>query len=447
MKGLRVAILGAARSGLACARLMRAAGASVFLSEVRPRRHFNSLQLPRWVDCEFGRHTKRALDADLLIVSPGVPPALPLLKEASRRGIAILSELEAAWRMTRPKKTIAITGTNGKSTTALLTGHLLREAGVPAIVAGNIGTPLSSVVSRIKPETLLVLEVSSYQLHFTKHFSPELAAILNVYPEHLSWHGGFHNYLTDKSRIFAHQNKSRGDICIFNAEDKGSLKCFRQCLSHPFLFSANRPVPRGLFLREGRAFFRDGKKETSWRMELQIPGRHNLENAMAASLLAHLCGVSPKNLEKGLLSFQGVEHRLEEVGFLRGVRYINDSKATHVESTRAAIAATAGPLILILGGRDKGSSYKPLRPGVRDRARRLILYGEAREKIRKDLRRAAEIQSCATLREACLLAKAESVPGETVLFSPACSSFDQFQDFEERGRCFKEYILHGNKTV
>jgi UDP-N-acetylmuramoylalanine--D-glutamate ligase len=432
--GVKVGIIGAGRSGLAAARLLKRLGARVFISE--SGRIPGSL--PRGVSYETGRHSSRLLQCDLIIRSPGVPSHLPILTKIKRKGIPVWSELELAGRYAKSKRLIAITGTNGKTTTTSLVGAFYRAAGGPTVVAGNIGTPLSDVALRTTSASTLVLEVSSYQLEDIETFHPMISAILNITPDHLEHHGTMRAYAEAKARIFERQTAD--EVCVLNADDAWCRRLAKRCRARIFFFSRRRKLKSGIYWDGTDIVIRWGKHRHRWRLASHLPGPHNVENILAAVAIAVSGGVPLSTIRRVLSAFKGVEHRLELARVLRGVRYVNDSKATNVDSTRVALASFPGRLIVIMGGEGKGSPYAPLKPLIKTRVKRMLLIGEEAPKIAKELKHTVPMEQLHRLSKAVPRAAALARPGDVVLLSPACASFDQYNNYEERGRDFKALV-------
>lgn len=433
-KGRPVGIIGAGRSGLAAAALLRRLAARVFLSDQGQI----TGAVPSGIRLEEGGHTARLLQNDLLIRSPGVPGHSAVLDEAFRRGIPVWSEMELGYRACRYKDLIAITGTNGKTTTTALVGEIFKAARRPTRVGGNIGTPLSALALRTTSKTVLVLEVSSYQLENIETFHPTLSAILNVTPDHLEHHGTMRAYAAAKARIFERQ--TRRDVCVLNADDPWCRRLARRCPATVFFFSRRRRLSKGVFFDRGDIVWRWGKRKGRWKLRTHLPGPHNIENILASTAMAIAAGIPMAIVRKALSRFHGVEHRLELVRTLEGVRYVNDSKGTNVDSTRMAVASFLEPLLVIMGGRGKGAPYAPLKPLMKKRVKRLLLIGEEASRIRRELAGAAPCEACGALPAAVQRARALAAPGDVVLLSPACASFDQYKDYEERGRHFKALV-------
>ncbi len=391
------------------------------------------------VKLELGGHVDASfLEQDLIVVSPGVPANLPALAAARKKDIPVWSEIELAWRFLRGKL-VAITGSNGKTTTTALVAHILQTSNIPTLVGGNIGTPLLALVERSTDPAVTVAEVSSFQLETIESFRPEIGVLLNLTPDHLDRHGTFEEYARAKMRMF--ENQLERDIAVLNADEPEVTKRM-PAKPHIFWFSRQKRVANGAFLRENEIIFRNEGSETVLARRDQIPlrGEHNVENVLAACAAAYLAGATPAAIACGVKSFRGVEHRLEFVAEIAGVQFYNDSKATNVDAAVKAVQAFPGPLLAILGGKDKGSPYTPLRDLLKERARMALLIGEAAEKIAADLQGAVEIERAGTLERAVEMALERARPGDTVLLAPACSSFDQFENYEQRGRAFKELV-------
>jgi UDP-N-acetylmuramoylalanine--D-glutamate ligase len=399
-EGRRACVIGLGKSGVAAARLLDRLGARVSVTERRPASAVAAWRrmLPRGVACETGGHRLLAESWDLIVTSPGVPSRL--WEPSARRGVPVWGELELGYRVLRladrwPRRSAAVTGTNGKTTTTALLGEMFRRAGWPTIVAGNIGTPLCDVVERVNAETALALEVSSYQLEGTHAFAPAVGAVLNLTPDHLGRHGTMAEYARTKFRLFASHRRGRG--AVLNAADGWCRRLAASVTGDVAWFGSTPRSCPGVY-REG-AFLtsRLSNDVVRWSLPRFLPGEHNVENALAAAACARWVGVPSRAVATALREFRGVEHRLEVVRERNGVRFINDSKATNVDSTRVALRSFTGGLIVILGGEDKGAPYTPLREYLRERARRILLIGESAPKIERDLRGAAPLTNCGTL--------------------------------------------------
>jgi len=363
---------------------------------------------------------------------------MPALAAARVIGIPVWSEIELAWRFLRGRL-ICITGSNGKTTTTSLTGHILETAGLPVQVAGNIGTPLISRVDLSCDAGLTVVEASSFQLESISAFRPDIAVLLNITPDHLDRHGSIEGYGGAKARMF--RNQTEKDAAVINADDAAASQ-YAPSEPRVFWFSRAKHVAGGCFLRGEEIVFRCDGVETVLleRKEIGLRGIHNLENVLAAAAAAKLAGVEPAAIAEGVRTFAGVEHRIEFVATIAGVDYFNDSKATNVDATLKALDAFSGNVLVILGGKDKGSDYTILRDTLRSRARMALLIGAAAEKIETEIGGAVPIERAGTLAHAVEAASRRARPGDTVLLAPACASFDQFESYEHRGRVFKQLV-------
>jgi UDP-N-acetylmuramoylalanine--D-glutamate ligase len=440
VSGKKVGVIGMARSGIAAANLARSLGARVLISEMRTKAQCRAAAklLCRGILTEFGGHTPLLLESDLIIKSPGVPPGVPVLKNIQRKKIPLWSEIEFALHSVSPRLLAAITGTNGKTTTTALVGELFRQSGRNTVVGGNIGTPLATLAERIDARTTVVLEMSSYQLEDSPRFHPQITAVLNITPDHMDHHGTMRWYTDAKAGIF--RNQTAADFCILNYDDPRTRRMASRCPAQVVFFSRKKTLARGVYYRGGRIVVALGSMKFTLDARLKIPGLHNVENALAAVAMAVAGGVKPVVIERVIGSFPGVEHRIEFVAGINGVKYYNDSKGTNVDSTRVALESFVQPIWLILGGRDKGSSYEPLRKLIEDKVCGVLLIGEAADNIRRGLSGSAAFYDCVTLARAVRTAKRYAKSGDIVLLSPACASFDQFKDFEDRGRVFKRLV-------
>ncbi|HSM87975.1 MAG TPA: UDP-N-acetylmuramoyl-L-alanine--D-glutamate ligase, partial [Candidatus Limnocylindrales bacterium] len=397
--------------------------------------------LDRGISIEAGRHGERTFrDQDLIVVSPGVPSDQPQLQHARTLGIPVIGEVELAFNFLQGK-VLAITGSNGKTTTTTLVGEILSKAGKKTLVGGNIGTPVISLAGKSSPESLVVLEISSFQLETIEKFRPWIAAILNITPDHLDRHHTFQAYVDAKARIFEKQNA--GDFGVLNADDPTCVALQNKVRGELFWFSRKQPVENGASLKgEQIVFRRKGQEQVVLgRSDIQLKGAHNLENVLAAVTMSMLAGCTAEEVRRAVNEFQAVEHRLELVTTINGVAFYNDSKATNVDATVKALESFAGNIHIILGGKDKDSDYTVLKPLLSERARRAYLIGAAAEKIASQIQGAAPLVRSGTLEHAVRQAFEAAKPGDIVLLAPACASFDQFENYEQRGRVFKELVL------
>ena len=443
LKDKRVLVAGLERTGLATALFCRARGARVTASEQRPENAVadvaRELRLAG-VTLELGGHqTATFLEQDLIIPSPGVPLEIEPLQAARASGIPIWSEIELASRFLRGRL-VAITGSNGKTTTTLLTGHILREAGRRVLVGGNVGTPLISLVEQSADDTFTVAEVSSFQLEaIADHFRPDVAALLNLTPDHLDRHPTLQAYARAKARIF--ENQRAEDAAVLNADDPGAPRLAPE-RPRRFWFSRSETVDEGACLDGSRIVFRSAGHGVGLlhRADIPLRGEHNVENVLAAACIAALSGVAPEAIRQAVRSFPGVEHRLEFVAEISGVAFYNDSKATNVDAALKAIDAFPGNLLVILGGKDKGGDFSALAAPLGARARLVLLVGAAARKIAAQLGDAIPLEQAETIERAVERACEFAHPGDTVLLAPACASFDQFRNYEHRGEVFKDLV-------
>jgi UDP-N-acetylmuramoylalanine--D-glutamate ligase len=378
---------------------------------------------------------------DLIVVSPGVPLNTPELAQVKSFGLPVIGELELAARFLKGR-TLAITGSNGKTTTTALVGEILQKAGVPTLVGGNIGVPVVELIDQSTDETWSVLEVSSFQLESTERFHPRIAVILNITPDHLDRHGSFENYALAKERIFAAQVE--GDVVVLNADNARAAQAAVRSVGKVYFFSVEHSVMQGAWVEDGLLVYRAGKDEPLEKImplkRVPLKGAHNVENVLAAVCASRLAGVSAEQIRGGVEAFKAVEHRLEFVAKVDGVDFYNDSKATNVDATAKALASFSSGIHLILGGKDKDSDYRQLAELLRARVRAIYTIGSAAAKIESQLRGVVPILSSETLDNAVNAAASAARPGEVVLLAPACSSFDQFENYEQRGRVFKELV-------
>jgi UDP-N-acetylmuramoylalanine--D-glutamate ligase len=445
LKGKKVLVVGLGKSGLAAALFLRRQGAQVTVSDIRSAESL-AKEIPALLEegimVEAGGHGLLTFRRqDLIVVSPGVPLDTPELVQARNFGRPVIGELELAARFLKGK-ILAITGSNGKTTTTTLAGEMLKEAGFRTLVAGNIGVAVVGLVEDSRDDTWSVIEASSFQLESTEQFHPTISVILNITPDHLDRHGTFENYAMAKERIFANQDAN--GFVVLNADNARTAEAAERSKAPVYWFSVKHAVEQGAWVEKGSVVYRSAPKaavETILPLsKIPLKGGHNVENVLAAACAARLAGTPSEAIARAIEKFHAVEHRLEYVATINGVEYYNDSKATNVDATEKAVAAFPGGIHLILGGKDKGAPYTPLAPLVRERARAVYTIGAAAPIIESQLRGAAPIQSCETLAKAVSAAAAAAQPGEVVLLAPACSSFDQFENYEHRGRVFKQLV-------
>jgi UDP-N-acetylmuramoylalanine--D-glutamate ligase len=438
----RVLVVGLGKSGVASALFLKAHGAKVTVSDTKSGDELRD-EIPALLDqgitVETGGHGERTFrEQDLIVVSPGIPVDAPLLVQARSWGETVIGEIELAAQFL-PGPIVAITGSNGKTTTTTLTGEILTAGGLTTLVGGNIGTPAISFAEIAKPETVIVLEVSSFQLETIQTFRPKVAVVLNVTPDHLDRHRTFDAYVDAKARMF--ENQTAEDFAVLNEDDPTCVAMAARTRAQVFWFSRHKEVKQGAWVREGNIFFRDGSQQSEILQVSEIPlkGAHNLENVLAAVCAAALMGCAPEKIRQAVRDFKAVEHRLEFVATIRGVDYYNDSKATNVDATIKALESFPANIHLILGGKDKGSDYSVLNDLLRQRVKRVYTIGAAAAKIESQIKD-VEVVHAEILENAVRKANAVAQPGDVVLLAPACASFDQFKNYERRGQRFKEIV-------
>jgi len=444
LKNKRVLVVGIGKSGLAAARFLKKRGARVTVSDARPAMLI--AELPMLLDegfmVEAGSHGLLTFRRqDLIVVSPGVPATVPELVQVRAIGMHVIGELELGAEFLQGE-VIAITGSNGKTTTTTLVGEILKAAGRTTLVGGNIGTPVVELAEESAPETWSVLEVSSFQLETVETFKPRIALVLNITPDHLDRHGSFENYAAAKARITEFQTAD--DFLVLNAEDVKTQLVAAKTKAQIYWFSAKRQIKQGAFVHGESIFFvaKEGAKPEPVMPVAEIPlaGAHNVENVLAAVCAARLASVESAVIRTAVAAFKAVEHRLEFVREFEGVRYYNDSKATNVDATVKAVEAFEGGVWLILGGKDKDSDYATMSALLRERVKAVLTIGSAAEKIERQLAGVVMIERAETIERAVALAHEKASAGDVVLLAPACASFDQFENYEHRGRVFKGLV-------
>jgi UDP-N-acetylmuramoylalanine--D-glutamate ligase len=442
LRKMRVLAIGLARTGVATALFCAKHNAIVTATDSRPESELGDAPAKlraAGVALELGGHVEKTyLAQDLIIPSPGVPADDPLLAKARSKGITIWSEIELAYRFMEGEL-IGITGSNGKTTTTTLVHRILHAAGRNSILAGNVGTPLIACVEAMNSKTVSVVELSSFQLELTDKFRPNIAVFLNLTPDHLDRHKTLESYAAAKARIFLKQTEL--DAAVLNADDAPTV-ALQPKKPQLFWFSRKEVVGQGACVRgEYVMIVHRGKEEPVMKVaEIPLSGAHNLENVLAAATAARLADVDAATIGNAVRSFAGVEHRLEFVAEIGGVRYYNDSKATNVDATLKALDAFPGRIVVILGGKDKGSDYTILQKSLREKAILALLIGAAADKIEKQIAGSVAIERAGTLQNAVQVASQAAKAGDVVLLAPACASFDQFENYEHRGRVFKDLV-------
>ncbi len=443
IESARISILGAARSGIAAAGLLKSKGAVVFVSDNKRREEaadeISALE-KLGVPFEFGAHSDRVFDADFIVISPGVPSSSAVVLHAVKLGLSIYSEVEvASWFCRAP--IVAITGSNGKTTTTTLIGKILQNAGRRTIVAGNIGPPISDFVLDADKASVVVAEVSSFQLDYIDTFKPTVAVLLNITPDHLDRYGTFEAYMDSKFRIFMNQDPD--DCAVYNFDDEAVNSYCRGLKSELLPFSVKNRMGAGAFAEGGKVYLVENGAPVFLidSKDIRIPGVHNLYNSLAASLAAWRLGVGKEVIAETLREFPGVEHRLEPVRELNSVRYVNDSKATNVDAVWYALGSFDSQVVLIAGGKDKGNDYTSLFELVRKKVRAMVLIGQAAPKMLREFSDKTKCVMATSLDDAVVKARDEALPGDVVLLSPACASFDMFKNYEHRGKEFKRLVM------
>ena len=445
LKNKRVLVVGLGKSGLSAAMFLRGQGSRVTVSDARSAMAL-AKEIPALLEAgimvESGGHGLLTFRRqDLIVVSPGVPMDTPEVKQVVAFGLPVIGELELASRYLKGQ-VVAITGSNGKTTTTTLVGKIFKDSGLPTQVGGNIGLPVIDLVAQSTAETVNVLEVSSFQLETVEEFHPRIAVILNITPDHLDRHGSFEKYVVAKERIFERQGAK--DALVLNGDDRVVQLSAARAKSEVFWFSATKAVRRGAFVRDGVIVWVEkegGLTEPVMPVsEVPLKGAHNIENVLAAVCVARLEKVSAESIRASVASFTAVEHRLELVRKLNGVEFYNDSKATNVDATMKAVASFPKGIHLVLGGKDKDSDYSLMAPLLKERVKAVYTIGSAAEKIERQLHGVVKMVAAETMQVAVAEAAKAAVAGDVVLLSPACSSFDQFENYEHRGRVFRQLV-------
>jgi UDP-N-acetylmuramoylalanine--D-glutamate ligase len=445
LKNKRVLVVGLGKSGISAALFLRRQGARVTVSDTRSAVAL-AKEIPALLEAgimvESGGHGLLTFRRqDLIVVSPGVPMDTPEVKQVVGFGMPVIGELELASRYLQGR-VVAITGSNGKTTTTTLVGKILSDAGLPTLVGGNIGLPVIDLVAKSSVETTSVLEVSSFQLETVEEFHPWIAAVLNITPDHLDRHGSFEAYAAAKARIT--ENQGEDDFLVLNGEDKATQMVALKTKAQIYWFSGRRPIKQGAFVHGESILFlpREGAKAEPVMpvAEISLKGAHNVENVLAAVCIARLAGVPAEKIRVSVASFKAVEHRLEFVKSVKGVEFYNDSKATNVDAAMKAVASFEGGIHLILGGKDKDSDYTLMAELLKERVKAVYTIGSAAEKIERQLQGVVKMVSAETMQVAVAKAAAAAVSGDVVLLAPACSSFDQFENYEHRGQVFRQLV-------
>ena len=441
VKNKKILVIGMGKSGVGAAHLLKDGGARVVIAERKEdeeKKKKAAQLLKEDIDVVLGPHPGKLLQSqELIIVSPGVPLNIPLLQEARRVNIPIIGELELAFHFLKNQSLVAVTGTNGKTTTARLSAKFLRKAGKDVNLAGNEWTPLSEVVK--KKSEIIIVEVSSFQLETVKDFSPYISCILNITPDHLDRHREMEKYIEIKSRIFLRQRKN--DFVILNKDDPYAYSLAKLVKSKVIFFSQREKLREGVFLEGDNIISRFKKEEKLISLkEIRLPCPHNIENILASIAISSLYEVNREPIRKVLKEFKGLPHRAEFVANIRGVKFIDDSKATNEAAVRKSLSSIQSPIILIMGGKDKGANFSSLREKVKERVKKLILLGSSKKKIKKEFLNVCPLVEVENLKEAVKVAFKSADNGDCVLLSPGCASFDQFANYKERGEIFQREV-------
>lgn len=454
IEGTKALVLGAGKSGVASARFLATHGATIALHDKKPIEEWSeearSLKETNGVGLIWGEIPSWLLDQiDLVVISPGVPTNTIPARYVDRKDGEVIGEVELGYRFTKGR-IVGITGSNGKTTTTTLIGELLKNAGIKTQVGGNIGTPLLSLAESSTEDSWTVVELSSFQLETIRDFRANVAICLNVTPNHLDRYDSFTDYAAAKHRIF--MNQGADDVAILNADDEITASWANGLKASVTLFSVKRELDEGLFIRGRDLVCRSNGKEMilTTRDEIFLRGLHNVENILASLAAGLACGVSPKSMRETIREFRGVEHRIEFLDEINGVKFYNDSKATSVDATAKALEALGedkGKIVLILGGRGKNAPYAPLIPLIDGSVRKVIAIGEDAKNIASQLGVHADVSLSDTLKDAVRQSFEAAESGDSVLLAPACASFDMFHSFEERGTIFKSEVANLRKSL
>ncbi len=448
IRGTTFSVVGAAESGVSVARLLASRGARVFVSDIgtaeKLRKEIDTLE--QWkIPYELGQNSEKILEAQVVVVSPGVPLTASIVRQAREKGLRVVGEIEvASWMCPEGVGIVAITGSNGKTTTTILMGRIFADAKKKSVVAGNIGTAFSSVVLDIDVETTAIVEVSSFQLDTIESFRPKISVLLNITPDHLNRYDyKFENYIASKCRIF--ENQTIDDYLVYNYDDRvtrDAVEHNARSKVHLLPFSLTEKFDEGAFIDGKRLLVRLAGREYNviGIEEISIKGEHNRYNSMASSLVSIAKGVGTASLRATLRNFKGVEHRLEFVREVEGVKYVNDSKATNVDAVWYALRSFTEPLVVLIGGRDKGNDYTRLLEPVKNHVRAIVAIGESADNVVTNFVSVVPVERAGTMEEAVEVARRLARPGDVVLLSPACASFDWFNNYEHRGKVFKDIV-------
>lgn len=440
LKDRKVLVVGMGRTGKALCDFLLEKGAKIMLSEINERVEIPEEIRDRAIHIELGRHTVHTFEkADLIVVSPGIPIHIEPILKAKKKGVRVIAEIELAFLELRGK-IVGITGSNGKSTTVSLTHKIISDSGRRAYLCGNIGNPFISFVKNSRDEDIYVVELSSFQLEGIEKFRPKISSILNITPDHLDRYKEFNEYVKAKKRVFINQYEE--DFAVINLDDPVCSEFKKEIKARLYFFSRKRELERGAFVREGKIYYKDEEESKIMEVEkIPLIGVHNLENVLASITISVLSGVEKSGIERSVMEFRGLEHRMEYAGRVGNVVFYNDSKATNVDASLKSIQSFVGDIIVIMGGRDKGGDFSILKDEIKKRVRGIVLIGEAKSKIKKALSDICEMKEAKDMESAVKFAFEMAQPSGIVILAPGCASFDMFENFEHRGRVFKEEIL------
>ncbi len=443
IKDKNISIIGAVRSGIGAAKLIKKLGGNPFVSDSGKSENLEKsaeILKENKIEFEIGKHTEKVFDCELIVVSPGVPSNAPVLKNAKEKNIKVISEIELAYNFCKGR-IVAVTGTNGKTTTTSLCGHLFKTAGKRTFIAGNIGNAFSEIALEASENDFIILEVSSFQLDLIDKFKPKAAMILNITPDHLNrYENKFENYISSKQLIY--KNQKSDDYLILNKDDETLINSLTHYNSKGYYFSLKETLLNGCYLSDKQVIYnKNGELKFICNIdEINLKGEHNIANAMGSIIAAKIFNLENESIKEGLKTFQGVEHRLEFVREVNGVKYINDSKATNVDSVWYALRSFNEPIFLILGGQDKGNDYNKIKQLVIDRVKKIYAIGSSADKIFNFFHSKVKVEVKISLEEVVVAANQEARENEIILLSPACASFDMFDNYEHRGKVFKEAV-------
>lgn len=446
LKNKNILILGLGISGVSTVKALNRLGANVTISDSKGEEELKEYlkeinHLP--INLHLGSNDVNLDDIDLIIKSPGIPLELPIFKKAKELNIEVITDIELAYRLMPDNNFLAITGTNGKTTTTTLTGEFFKEAGYNCHVAGNIGVGILWDVVTARKDDIFVIETSSFQLESTKYFKPKVSAIINITPDHINWHKSYDNYISAKKKIFLNQDKN--DYTILNYDDEILRAAKDEAKSNIIWFSTDTILDKGVYVRGDYIVINDGENEVEVMpfKEIRIPGKHNLQNALVSISIGWAMGLDTKVMADVLRKFQGVEHRIEYVTTIDGISFYNDSKGTNPDASIKAVEALSGPIILIAGGMDKGTEFDDFIKSFGDKVKYLILLGETAEKIKRTAIKYgfSNIYIVENMKEAVNKSFSLSSKGDKIVLSPACASWDMYKNYEERGKDFKKAAL------